>query len=339
MSDPYKLAYERERAARLQAETLLEDKTRALYDKVLELETTLSDLKTLQAQLVLSEKMASLGQLAAGVAHEINNPVGFSLANLQTLKEYLQPLFELDSWISDSLQSTQPELYQAYRAKTQALDLDYIKQDTFALLDETFGGLDRVREIVAGLKQISHSGENQAQSCDVNACIEDALKMVWCELKYKMQVLKQLNPLPLVSAQANEVQQVLINMFINAAQACEEGGELRICSFAMRDGDTDYAEICVCDNGKGMDEAVLQRIFDPFFTTKGVGEGTGLGLSISHTIIEKFKGQLQVSSQLGQGTSFNIRLPLLEPVATAQLKPKCEHCKLGCADAASSVPD
>lgn len=325
--DPYKAAYERERAARLEAETLLEDKTRALYDKVVELERTLSHLKTVQAQLLQSEKMASIGQLAAGVAHEINNPVGFSIANVQTLKEYVTPLLALDDWVCDLLKGDEVRL-SAYRAKAEETDLEYIKQDAPNLLDETQDGLNRVKDIVAGLKKISHTGTGEVLLCDMNECINDALKIVWNELKYTMQVFKELNTVPPVKAQANEVQQVLINMFINAAHACEEQGELRICSFPVQDDEGDFVEVCVCDNGKGMEKSVLKRIFDPFFTTKPVGVGTGLGLSVSRGIIDKFGGSLRVNSEVGKGTHFTIRLPLAEPLADSTVKPKCAYCQM-----------
>jgi len=328
MSDPYKAAYLREREARLQAERLLEDKTRALYDKVKEMENTLDNLRTVQAQLVQSEKMASIGLLSAGVAHEINNPIGFSIANLATLKEYLPPLFELDNWVCSALSET-PALLQAYKQQAVAADLDYIKEDANSLISDTLAGLNRVKDIVASLKKISHNGDGEAQQCDVNECIEDALKVVWNELKYNMQVFKQLNAVPRVNALAAEFQQVLINMFINAAQACEDNGELRICSSVKLVDRQPLVEVCICDNGKGMDKTVMKRIFDPFFTTKPMGVGSGLGLSISNGIIEKYHGQLLVSSTPGEGTRFTIRLPVAEP-EQEDIPLQCANCELPC---------
>ena len=159
---------------------------------------------------------------------------------------------------------------------------------------------------------MSHSGTLEKEPCDINEIIEDSLKVVWNELKYSMQVEKSFAQLPYVNCHQSEIHQVLMNMFINAAHACEENGILTIVTYTHLEDDKEWAIIVISDNGKGMPKEIIKKIFDPFYTTKPVGVGTGLGLSISFGIIEKHKGKITVRSEEGVGTTFTIFLPLYQ---------------------------
>lgn len=311
MSDPYKIAYERERQARLIAESLLDEKTRSLYDSIVVLKETVTALEEAQDKLVHSEKMASIGQLAAGVAHEINNPIGFSLSNLGTLAEYLDTVLLLDKLVLDKLSNDQlMELATQYPKLREQHDMDFIVGDIDGLLTDSVKGLNRVADIVANLKKVSHAGELEKDDCDINELIEESLKVVWSELKYNMDVKKHLSLLPIYSCHSGEITQVLMNLFLNASFACEQNGVLDITTRIATKDRKEWIVIDVKDNGKGMPRDVLKKIFDPFFTTKPVGVGTGLGLSVSFGIIEKHAGKIDVTSIEGQGTTFSISLPL-----------------------------
>lgn len=307
-SDAYRIAYEREVKARELAEKLLEDKTRELYDNVLHLEGVVEELNVTQSQLVQQKKMSSLGQLTAGIAHEINNPIGFAYSNLDCLNDYLADLFLLDDHLLQlqPVQGTETELLKPYHQLRKEINADYIKEDIPVLIKDTFEGLNRVKSIVANLKKISYKGNDEFTSCSINECINDCLKAVKSEFKYSMDVTLELNDCPNIYGQAPDLHQVFINLFINASHACEENGQLFIKSYH----DQDKVIVIVKDNGKGISDDYLQKIFDPFFTTKDIGSGTGLGLSISHGIIEKHNGSITVKSEESRGTSFTITLPV-----------------------------
>lgn len=309
--NPYKAAYERERQARQMAESLLDDKTRSLYDNVIKLESTVAELEETQDKLVQSEKMASIGQLAAGVAHEINNPIGFSLSNLNTLSDYLQSILSLDKLVMSSLLALDNEQFsKQYQELRNEHDIDFIVEDIDSLVSDSVKGLNRVSAIVANLKKVSHSGELEKESCDINQLIDESLKVVWSELKYTMQVEKHFGEIPPVLCHGGEITQVLMNLFLNASYACEENGVLDIRTYQTNSHDRDWVIIKVQDNGKGMSSQVLKKIFDPFYTTKPVGVGTGLGLSVSFGIIDKHGGKISAHSEEGQGTTFTIVLPI-----------------------------
>lgn len=315
--NPYKAAYERERQARQMAESLLDDKTRSLYDNVIKLESTVAELEEAQDKLIQSEKMASIGQLAAGVAHEINNPIGFSLSNLNTLTDYLESILSLDKLVLGALPNMADEGFSAqYKALRNDQDIDFICEDIESLLADSIKGLNRVSAIVANLKKVSHSGDLEKDACDVNELIDEALKVVWSELKYTMKVHKDFGTLSNLLCHGGEITQVLMNLFLNASYACEENGELDIRTYQTMINKDQWIIIKVQDNGKGMAPEVVKKIFDPFFTTKPVGVGTGLGLSVSFGIIDKHGGTIKVHSEEGKGTTFTILLPLIEPVVS-----------------------
>ncbi|NRD71839.1 histidine kinase [Shewanella sp. VB17] len=311
--DPYKTAYERERFARKQAETLLDEKSRSLYDSVVKLQSTVDALEETQEQLVQSEKMASIGLLAAGVAHEINNPIGFSLSNLTTLSEYVESFIKLDKLVVSNLPALESHpLANQYQALRKEEDISFIVDDLKELLGDTINGLNRVSSIVINLKKVTHSGELEMELHDVNHIIKESIKVVWSELKYNMEVQKQLTDVPMVLCHMGEIHQVLMNLFLNASHACEDKGILSLKTSTRKEKNQQWIVIEVNDNGKGMSREVIKKIFDPFFTTKPIGVGTGLGLSVSFGIIEKHGGKIKVTSVEGEGTTFIIHLPLPE---------------------------
>lgn len=306
--NPYKIAYDREKKARQLAEKLLEDKTRGLYDNVLRLEGVVSKLKTTQVQLVQSAKMASLGQLTAGIAHEINNPIAYSYSNLFCLSENISELFKLDKIIQnyDPKKGNAETVLSQYQEIRKQIDADYLISDMPSLLVDTIEGLERVKKIIINLKQISYKGDGELIACDINNCIKDCLKVAANELKYSMKIKLDLSNDGNILGQPYDLNQVFINLFINASHACETNGLLSIKSVK----DKDNIIIYVKDNGKGISEENILKVFDPFYTTKPVGEGTGLGLPISHAIIEKHNGKIEVNSEINVGTCFKITLPL-----------------------------
>ena len=307
----YKKAWERERQARQIAEDLLDEKTRALYNNVVELEATIAELKQTQAQLLQSEKMATIGQLAAGVAHEINNPVGFVLGNTTVVSEYIDSLLQLDAFVMNRLlPHCNDQVSQSYLTLREEHDIDYVGEDALGLIDDSLGGLNRIKDIVANLKVVSHRGPQQPQACDINDTIEQALKLVLNEIKYKMEIRQHLTSLPTIQAHPAELQQVWINLFVNAAHACQEEGILEISTAVCILEAKQWIAIYIKDNGSGMDETTKRRLFDPFYTTKPVGVGTGLGLSVSFGIIEHHQGKITVESSPGKGSTFTILLPL-----------------------------
>ena len=308
--DPYKVAYERERKARLLAEQLLNDKTRSLYDNCIQLESTIKELSATQQQLIQSEKMASIGQLAAGVAHEINNPIGYSISNLTMLSEYVDSFLMLDDFMNTNLASlASQDIAHAYQQLRQQEDIDYIRDDIKSMLAETDKGLNRVKEIVSNLNKVSHSGSFEKEPCDINTLIDESLKVVWNELKYCLTVSKHFKQLPKVYCHPGEINQVLLNLFINAAHATKDKGVLNISTGIVKKDGKGYLTIEISDNGVGIPQEIINKIFDPFFTTKPVGVGTGLGLSVSFGIIEKHEGKLEVTSKENEGTTFTIYLP------------------------------
>ncbi len=263
-----------------------------------ELAGKIAELEEAHGQLLQSEKMAAVGVLAAGVAHEINNPVGFVGSNLGTLKTYSEELVAL-------LEACRAG--RATEADFVAADFDYLKGDLAALIGESRDGLERVRKIVADLKDFARVDQAEWQEADLNAGIECTLNVVWNELKYKAEVVRAYDPsLPRVPCLPAQINQVVMNLLVNAAQAIAERGVI-----TLRTGhDAGWAWIEVEDSGGGMPPEVLKHIFDPFYTTKPVGKGTGLGLSISYDIVRKHGGRIEVASTLGQGSRFRVWLPV-----------------------------
>ncbi|MFI3155621.1 MAG: bacteriohemerythrin [Methylococcaceae bacterium] len=265
-------------------------------------------LKEAQTHLVQSEKMASIGQLAAGVAHEINNPIGYINSNLSSLKNYIDNFLALVA-IYEQAETTNANAEQLAQIQSfkQKIDLEFMKTDVLDLLAESHEGAIRVKQIVQDLKDFSHLGsDDDWQWTDLHLGLETTLNIVNNEIKYKAKVVKEFGDLPKIRCLPHQLNQVFMNLLINAAHAIESEGLITLRTGA----ENDHAWVEISDTGKGIAPEHLSKIFDPFFTTKPVGKGTGLGLSVSYSIIQRHQGEIQLSSRLGQGTTFRIVLPI-----------------------------
>lgn len=274
-------------------------------------------LENTQNQLLQSEKLASIGQLAAGVAHEINNPIGFVYSNLATLKTYAADLLRL----VDAYERTVPtaELPAETAAIRQAIDIDYLRDDIGALIDESIDGAARVRRIVQDMRDFSRMGDDGWQLADLHCGLESTLNVVWNEIKYKAQIVKALGSLPEVECLPFQINQVFMNLLVNAAQALDGPGTVALSSGV----EGDWVWIAIADTGPGIAPEHLSKIFDPFFTTKPVGQGTGLGLSVSYGIVNRHGGRIEVDCPPGGGTTFRVWLPVRQRAASdgGQLSP------------------
>ena len=266
-------------------------------------------LEDAQNQLLQSEKMASLGQLAAGVAHELNNPIGFVRSNVTTLEGYLAGIFEILKAYDEKAVASLPEQDAAELASLKKQkDFDFVHEDIFQLLSESKDGLTRVQDIVQNLKDFSRVGGAGWGWADLHACIDSTLNIIWNEIKYKCTVVKNYDPaLPQVYCIASQLNQVFMNLLVNAAHAIPEKGEIVITTEHDANG---TVRIHVSDDGVGIPEENFAHLFEPFFTTKPIGKGTGLGLSIAYGIIGKHHGSIDVASTVGKGTTFTVTLPV-----------------------------
>ena len=280
------------------------------------LDSTFEELKVTQAHILQSDKMASIGQLASGVAHEINNPIGFIGSNLDALKGYMTDLVELLSLyqgLAAALRdpgraAADPDIKTRLEAISEFeahIEIDYLKKDIPDLLKDCKEGTQRVGKIVADLKFFAHPGQDRKMGVDINKCLESTLNVVHNELKYKAEVIREFGEIPKVEGFPQKLNQVFMNILVNASQAIAEKGEIRIRT--ERDGD-DVA-IRISDTGCGIREEHLTKIFDPFFTTKEVGKGTGLGMNIAYNIIREHGGTITVRSTPGKGSTFTVTLP------------------------------
>jgi two-component system NtrC family sensor kinase len=273
-------------------------------------------LSMAQARLMQSEKLASIGQLAAGVAHEINNPIGYVFSNFETLGTYIGRMLTMfDSYQRAEASIANPEVLAELRALRATIDLDFLMEDIPVLMAESREGISRVRKIVQDLKDFSRVDANQEwQWANLHAGIDSTLNILSNEIKYKADVVKEYGQIPDIECQPSHINQVIMNIVINGAQAI--GGE-RGCITIRTGCDEVNVWIEVADTGTGMPKEVASRIFDPFFTTKPIGSGTGLGLSLSYGIIQKHSGQIDVQSAPGCGTTFRITLPIRRAAALA----------------------
>ncbi len=274
-----------------------------------ELEKAYAALKATQAHMLQQEKMASIGQLAAGVAHEINNPIGFISSNLGTLGKYVSKLAEfinLQSEVIDRLKES--DAAEGLKKRRNELKIDYITGDIKELINESLDGTDRVRRIVQDLKSFSRVDEAEYKQADINKCIESTLNIVWHELKYKTVLKKDYGKIPLTRCYPRQLNQVFMNLLVNAGQAIEKQGDIVIKTW---NGDGSIY-VSISDTGRGIRGDMLNRIFEPFFTTKEVGKGTGLGLSITYDIMKKHSGEITVDSEEGKGTTFTVKIPVAE---------------------------
>ncbi len=278
-----------------------ENKKQELFEK---LEHTHEELKQSQDQLIQSEKMASLGQLVAGIAHEINNPLGFVNSSMGNLQKFISRIFGLlDAYEEIELPK---ESRTAIIRHKEEINFDYVKERVLIIIERSKDGIDRIKKIILDLKTFSRLDAADLIDTDINESIDITLNMLYHEFKDRVEIVKEYGDIPLVRCYSAKLNQVLMNLLINACQAIDGKGEIRIKT-AVKD---DTIRIDISDTGKGIPEELQKKIFDPFFTTKPVGKGTGLGLSISHKIVREHKGELLVHSVEGEGTTFIIKIPV-----------------------------
>ncbi len=322
-----KKRFERERRARRMAEELLEQKSTELYwaNKALmeekqrverrsaSIEQAHEELTQAHTQLVQSEKMAAIGQLAAGVAHEINNPIAFVRSNMTMLGEYagtFKHLLSLSLRLQQACQSGDGEssstLAGTFGEAIEQADVEYLFEDLDDVVAESIEGLDRVREIVSSLKDFSRIEGPTLERVDINEGLRSTLKVISNELKYKCDLDVQLGDIPLTLAQGGKLNQVFMNLLVNAAHSIAEHGIVTI----QTSHEHEQVLVRIADNGCGIPEEKLAQIFEPFFTTKPAGVGTGLGLAITQRIIDEHNGTIEVQSTVDVGTAFVITLPV-----------------------------
>jgi len=297
------------------AELLNQDYADKLKNKISELTSVNNELKKMNEQMIevhnqlhQSEKMASIGQLAAGVAHEINNPVGYINSNIETLHNYFADIFRiLDVYdLSEEFLISSPDILRNIYEAKEEIKLEYLRTDICDLMNESLEGLTRVKQIVQDLKDFSHVDEAEWQWVDLHKGLDSTLNIVNNEIKYKAEVVKNYGEIPQISCLPSQINQVFMNLLVNAAHAIERDGLITITT-GTNDANV-WVEIS--DNGSGIEKENINKLFDPFFTTKPVGSGTGLGLSLSYSIIKKHGGEIAVESEPGEETTFRITLPI-----------------------------
>jgi signal transduction histidine kinase len=283
-----------------------------IEDSQRELVKTNDRLKLTQNQLLHAEKMASIGQLAAGVAHEINNPISYVMSNFETLKNYAAKLTalinkygQLEEFLSKGESAAAEAAVKELAILKEEMELNYIMSDLQKLIGESYAGADRVRTIILDLRTFAYLGGGELKKVDVNELLDSSLNIVNADLKYKASIVKEYSDIPPVACYPQKMSQVFLNLLVNAGQAVGEKGVITIKTY--------QADGCVCveirDNGCGMPEKVKAHLFEPFFTTKPVGQGTGLGLSVAYSIMEKHNGRIEVESEEGKGSAFIVKLP------------------------------
>ena len=280
----------------------------ALYSEKIEQGILIKKLEEAQNYLLQSEKMASIGQLAAGVAHEINNPIGYVFSNLGSLEKYVQDTFVmLNLYEQAELKISDPEVLTNLKATKNKLDINFLKEDLPALIDESREGITRVKKIVQNLKDFSHLDiVEEWHFSDLHKGLDSTLNIVNNEIKYKADLVKEYGDIPEVECLSSQINQVFMNLVVNAAHAIEGHGTIKICTGQHRE----EVWVAVSDTGMGIPPEYIKKIFDPFFTTKPVGKGTGLGLSLSYSVIHNHHGRIDVQSEVGKGSTFTVWLPI-----------------------------
>lgn len=284
----------------------LRKKQLLLNQKNDELEQALAELKAMQSQMLHQEKMASIGQLAAGVAHEINNPTGFIMSNLATMIKYAERIRDYHTILDQAVEELATETAERIRVSRKELKINRVMTDVPQLIAESLEGAERIKKIVQDLKGFSRLDSLDMECADLNAGIESTVNIVWNELKYKATVRKNYGELPKIKCNLGQMNQVFMNILVNAAHAISDRGEIEIRSWQ----DGTMAHVAISDTGCGIPANKLNRIFEPFFTTKEVGKGTGLGLSIAYDIVKKHNGSINVVSEVGTGSTFTVSIPL-----------------------------
>jgi signal transduction histidine kinase len=269
-------------------------------------EELIKKLAQVHGQLLQSEKMASVGQLAAGVAHEINNPIGFINSNLGSLRHYVEDLFKVVSAYEAGEAELNVETRAAVDKIKKEIDICFLREDVINLLVESMDGMQRVKRIVQDLKDFSRAGESEKQMANLEHGLDSTLNLASTELKYKATVVKQYAGIPDIECMPSQLNQVFMNLLVNAAQAIEVHGTITLRT--GREGDKVWVE--VQDTGSGIKTEQMDRVFDPFFTTKAIGKGVGLGLAMSYGIVQKHDGEITVKSEVGVGSVFRVTLPI-----------------------------
>jgi PAS domain S-box-containing protein len=291
----------------------LMDNEKTLSKMISDLQKAHADLKKAQTQILHSEKLASIGQLAAGVAHEINNPLGFIISNMKILQEYIQGYIKILRVIDDlktyitagDVEKTRLTV-DGLKGLEEEINLDYIRNDINTLLEDSMLGLQRIRKIVTDLRTFARDEQaERMEMAKIEEVIDSVLSIVLNEIKYKADLIKEFTNTPPVKCNPQRLGQVFVNLLINASQASDKKGTIHIKTYQQ----DKYVCVDIVDTGRGISPEHVQRIFDPFFTTKPVGRGTGLGLSISYEIIKKHGGEMKVQSRVGEGTTFTVMLP------------------------------
>jgi signal transduction histidine kinase len=281
----------------------------------------IQQLQEAQEQLLQSEKMASIGQLAAGVAHEINNPIGFVKTNITVLGSYSKALLEKFKEIRQRLVDEGDDTMLAYFDEiAEEIELEDLEEDLPELLEDANDGISRVSHIVQDLKDFSRTDSGTFEWSDLHTPINKALNIAHNEIKYKIEVITEFAELPKIQMVESQVCQVALNFIVNAGHAIEERGKITIKTEQISD---DYVQFSITDTGHGIEEEHLKKIFDPFFTTKPIGKGTGLGLSLSYGIIQRHHGNIKVESKIGVGTTFTTILPISQPEEGEQDELSC----------------
>lgn len=276
-----------------------------------ELEEAYRNLQAQQATILQQDRMACIGQLAASVAHDINNPIGFVAGNLEVLKNYWGKLAAFVAAQDEALSSSAPpELASRVAERRRNLKVDFLLNDFDAVLVESLDGAERVGRIVLNLKGFSRLDEKEARLADIHECLESTLNIVMNELRYKADIKKEYGEIPQLMCYPQQLNQVFMNLLINASQSIESWGEITIRTWA----DSENVFIAIADTGCGIAEENLHKLFEPFFSTKEAGVGTGLGLSIVMEIVKKHDGEITVESAPGKGTTFTVRFPMNEPL-------------------------
>jgi signal transduction histidine kinase len=289
------------------------ERTRSLAVALTQLQKAHQDLKDVQTQLLQSEKFSAIGQLAAGIAHEINNPIGFINSNLQTLGQYvahytqlLGILNKLEKALKDKDKERAAQVVHSWEKLRAETNFAFIDDDIVNLIKESRDGAEKIRKIILDLRTFASPDKGVMDSVNFEALVESVLNIVWNELKYKAEIKKDYGDVPFIACNPQAIGQVLVNLLINAAQAIRDHGTITIRTYVKGD----YVFMDIIDTGCGIPPENITKIFDPFFTTKPPGQGVGLGLSLSYDIIRKHGGKLTFTSQVGKGTTFTVMLPV-----------------------------
>lgn len=273
-----------------------------------ELKTVIAELKSTQQQVVQQEKMIMVGQLTAGIAHEINNPLAYISSNIVSLGKYFEKLLIFIEAQQETLNSGKPDLHQAEQLQTafQNLKLDRVIRDIPEMIRENMEGVDRIKRIIMDLKNFPRTNDSEQEFADINQCLENTLNIVNNVLEYKTKINREYGELPRLLCYPQQLNQVFMHLLVNAAHAIDSHGEITVRSWNAQG----RIYISFNDTGCGIPEHQLLRIFEPFFTTKEAGSGTGLGLSINNEIVRNHGGEIRADSKAGKGSTFTVSIPL-----------------------------